>query len=388
MKKIREHTILFTEACPLECRYCFIKDGPEYGKNPEMTRKEILDKIAEIDKNDKKEEVISSLLLTGGEPFLYFDLIKEIMQKYGRRFHYKFNTSGYPLDKEKIEFLSNYDVEFVLSIDGDEKLTNYLRPNKTNPYRVGYFKKVKEIFPILLYYFPDTPYRIIISPRYVDKLYEMYLLAEQLGFRYFTFILDFESRPDAPVKKDFVIEWSDKYTEKLNEQVQKIVQEILLGFITNIQKPEVIEINQVLKFLALKADKPFSPDNYPCQVFSGRSLTSLIQSNTSFCMSGNFSSYEEARQAILSEYEKIDGKCPTDPNCPAFKYCCAESCPKNNLDSFNSFFKIETLDCALKKVCYKNALCLLDVGEQMCGESKIFQRFLKKNGFGGEVNGG
>lgn len=217
MLKPVEHTIFFTEACPLECRYCFIKDGPVYGTCPELKRQEILDEIERINQHDDPKVYKSILLLTGGEPFLFFDLIKEIMMKYGNRFFYKFNTSGFPLDKEKIEFLSHYNVEFVLSVDGDDKLTNYLRPVKANTSRTGYMKKLREILPTLLYYFPNTPYRIIISPRYVDILHEMYLFAESLGFRYFTFILDFESRPNAPLKKDFVIEWNDDYTKKLKD---------------------------------------------------------------------------------------------------------------------------------------------------------------------------
>ena len=54
-------------------------------------------------------------------------------------------------------------------------------------------------------YFPKTPFRIIINPRYVDLLYQQYLEAENLGFRYFTFILDFESRPERKLNKNTII---------------------------------------------------------------------------------------------------------------------------------------------------------------------------------------
>ncbi|MGN1326577.1 MAG: hypothetical protein ACI4VQ_00600 [Clostridia bacterium] len=73
---------------------------------------------------------------------------------------------------------------------------------------------MKSIVPTLLFYFPTTPYRIIVNPRYVDLLYQYYLTAEQLGFRYFTFILDFESRPSNTIKG---IKWSEKYTKILEE---------------------------------------------------------------------------------------------------------------------------------------------------------------------------
>ena len=36
-----------------------------------------------------------------------------------------FNTSGYLFTEEMLEYLSNYTTNFVLSVDGNEKLTNY-----------------------------------------------------------------------------------------------------------------------------------------------------------------------------------------------------------------------------------------------------------------------
>lgn len=206
----------------MACRYCYLKDNDSYGNEP-LKEEEIFAEIDRIDKEDDPKDTISMLLLTGGEPFLYPDLIKKIITKYGNRFWYRFNTSGYLLTKDMIEFLSNYVVDFVLSIDGDERLTRYLRPVRANRYGVGYIEKLKEILPTLLWYFPRTPFRIIVSPRYVDCLHQMYLYAEQLGFRHFTFILDFETRPSNPIKNP----WTVNDTKKLQEELNKIVLEIV-----------------------------------------------------------------------------------------------------------------------------------------------------------------
>ena len=45
---------------------------------------------------------------------------------------------------EILEFLANYKTSLVLSVDGNEKLTNYLRPVIASPYHTGYYKKLKE----------------------------------------------------------------------------------------------------------------------------------------------------------------------------------------------------------------------------------------------------
>ena len=120
--QIRDHTILFTEACPLNCRYCYLQTDDVFGKAKNMTLEDIIQMIENIKEKDSKDpEIISQLTFTGGEPFLYWDWIKTIMEKYGNDFRYTFNTSGYSFTEETLIFLSKFDsVNFVLSIDGTE----------------------------------------------------------------------------------------------------------------------------------------------------------------------------------------------------------------------------------------------------------------------------
>lgn len=372
---MRSHTILFTEACPLACRYCYLKDN-DFG-NPPLDEEAIFAEIDRAAAEDNPKEVISMLLLTGGEPFLYPDLVKKILTKYGNRFWYRFNTSGYLLTKDMIEFLSHYVVDFVLSVDGNEYLTNYLRPVIGNKYHVGYMKKLKEILPTLLYYFPRTPFRIIVAPRYVDCLHEMYLYAETLGFRYFSFILDFESRPSKPLKGKI---WKPEHTAILCDQIWKISMEIIEGYKIGVYRPNVREIDDVLRFLAKGAE--FSPYEYPCRVFDGRSNYTVAAPTPNYCMA-QIGKEKDVIEQILSEYKSLNG-CPKDPNCPAFDYCAQSCCPKNNMDANKSYFNLEDLDCALRKACFMGAMYILREGIETCKESPIFQRFLIERGFGKE----
>ena len=82
----RVHTILFTEACPLECRYCFLKDDKSFGTTKPLNFEEILEAVDYYDKTDDPKTVTSRLLFTGGEPFLYWEEIKYIIDKYQHRF--------------------------------------------------------------------------------------------------------------------------------------------------------------------------------------------------------------------------------------------------------------------------------------------------------------
>lgn len=377
--KTRSHTILFTEACPLNCRYCYLKDG-SFGNNP-LNEKEIFDEIDRIDKEDDPKEVISMLLLTGGEPFLYPELIKKIITKYGNRFWYRFNTSGYLLTKDMIEFLSHYVVDFVLSVDGNERLTNYLRPVSGNKYKTGYMKQFREIVPTLLFYFPRTPFKIIIAPRYVDCLHEMYLFAEELGFRHFTFILDFEARPSNPKKGKL---WLPEHTKILQEQLNKIILEILQGWKEGYSRPTVREIDEVFRWQAKGRD--FSPDLLPCRIFDGRSNVTVSSKNPVWCLEKYGNDKDDVYNKIMEEYKTLNG-CPVDPTCAAWEYCAQNCCPKNNMDARGKFLALEELDCALRRVSFYGAMTLLTFGEQMCKDSPLFQQYLKQMGFGGGGNG-
>ena len=56
-QKVRVHTIIFTEACPLACRYCDLKNDPCFDNgSPCMTKEQIFYLIDEFDKKD--DEII------------------------------------------------------------------------------------------------------------------------------------------------------------------------------------------------------------------------------------------------------------------------------------------------------------------------------------------
>ena len=375
---IRDHTILFTEACPLNCKYCYIQTDPIYGSAKQVTLEDIIAFIEKIKEKDSQDKNIKTqLTFTGGEPFLYWDWIKIIMEKYGNDFNYSFNTSGYCFTEEILQFLSKFDsVSFVLSIDGTEKLTNYLRPVKENPYKVGYYKKLKEIIPTLLYYFPSTPYRIIVNQRYVDLLHECYLDAQRLGFKYFTFLLDLRTRPEE--LRSGEKPWSEESSKILQEQMNLICLEIIEGFKDGVDKPQIVEINKIINFLFNK--KPYSPDNLPCQLFAERDLTSAYDnmSKTDNCMGSTYPNLKDAYQDLIKAYNEQNGKCKLDKNCPVFEYCANYCCPKNSLEFRGGFFNFDILECTVNKICYNSAIKILQACNIYCPESKLYTRFLNR----------
>lgn len=374
---VKVRSIIFTEACPLNCRYCDLQNDTQYGCKPQMTKEEIFEIVESYNQMDDPNTTDTRILFSGGEPFLFWDWIKEIILKYGDRFQYSFNTSGYCFTEEILEFLSHYHTSFVLSVDGGEALTNYLRPVTANPYKVGYYKQLKKILPTMLYYFPQTPFRMIIHPRYIDLVYKQYLEAEKLGFKYFTFVIDFETRPEKEVRKDKkIIKWNNEHTEKLQEQFDLIVQEIVMGFKLGIQKPRVVEIDKVIDFLI--NNKSFNTKDLPCQVFNDRSLSTLYNEDSHHCMYVKYPNIEDAEKALNEAYEKQNHKCSHDENCPAFEYCALTCCPQICLLIRSGFFDFDTLECAQNKVVYQSALRLLALGNEFAADEKLYKRYLNK----------
>ena len=83
MKLTKVRTILFTEACPLACRYCYLKDDDAFGEFPALTHEQFIDTVALYDKIDNPDEerqdyysLVASLFYTGsGLKRLYLNMI-------------------------------------------------------------------------------------------------------------------------------------------------------------------------------------------------------------------------------------------------------------------------------------------------------------------------
>ncbi len=112
-------TIYLTEKCNLNCNYCFVDKKDKTLK--------IEDYITTI---EKYKDEISNITFFGGEPLLYFNLIKQIVN-YNTNNNYNFtyilNTNGLLLSDKIIEFISNNNILVNLSLDGNEMSNNLNR---------------------------------------------------------------------------------------------------------------------------------------------------------------------------------------------------------------------------------------------------------------------
>lgn len=110
---INSVAILLGDNCNFNCKYCLQKK--QY-KMPTEINPEIYNFIKKVSLNQKNPIRIS---FYGGEPFLYFDKIKEIVNKTKYiNAYYSITTNGSLFDKEKINFLNQYNFTVYISWDG------------------------------------------------------------------------------------------------------------------------------------------------------------------------------------------------------------------------------------------------------------------------------
>jgi sulfatase maturation enzyme AslB (radical SAM superfamily) len=146
-KEIRRFKVAINTACPLRCEYCFIdKDSGEVVSRASV---EGLVRLMLSSPGDVKK-----LLIYGGEPFLKFDLVREIAlyargeaERAGKDLDLSICTSAaLPLRREWLEFLREQRFFLSVSMDGDEKTHDQRRVDKTG---AGSWRKMLPNLPVV-----------------------------------------------------------------------------------------------------------------------------------------------------------------------------------------------------------------------------------------------
>jgi uncharacterized protein len=141
-----------SQICNMKCAYCFAAGGT-YGDSGLMsfqTSKKAIDLFYDITKNKHKH---ISICFFGGEPFLNFNLIREIVFYTENRFNgydidYETSTNGTIVTDEIIHFVKDYPFKIQVSLDGNQENHDKYRKfsDGTPTYReiVSNIKKMKE----------------------------------------------------------------------------------------------------------------------------------------------------------------------------------------------------------------------------------------------------
>lgn len=111
--------IMLGDACNFNCKYCLQGEHKVAIIQPAFSEK----MLSFLDNYSSKDKTMISFW--GGEPLLYFDSIKEIVNRYQDKFNYEMVSNGSLLTEEIVSFLNEHNIGYHLSHDGE--VTEYTR---------------------------------------------------------------------------------------------------------------------------------------------------------------------------------------------------------------------------------------------------------------------
>lgn len=215
---ISSASINLTKRCNLRCSYCFTGGKANEVISLDMAKKSVDFLIksavsAPLETFPYKQRIVD-ISFWGGEPLLEWDLLKEIVL-YAKsvkppeiELAFGGTTNGVLLTPEKLDFLEQHNVLFMISIDGTEETHDRYRKDC---FGVGSHKRIMENAPEVLKRWPFYKVRMSLYPDRIDHFYEdcKYLIDNGFTNLYFSPVYEYE--------------WTDKHWQTFTEQGFKVV---------------------------------------------------------------------------------------------------------------------------------------------------------------------
>ena len=205
IKPIRGVIALLTNQCNLACPYCF--EQRDVQTMSLDTAKKLVDFVA--------PQNSPHITLFGGEPTLMWDSIIVPLTKYAEEKGVRLNmtTNGTLLTPERVDFLIDHNITFLLSMDGCKATQDSNRPMRSGG---SSFDAIPMDY--VLSKRPSQPFRGTITPNSVESLYEDVLFFERSGVK------------DLGYMPDYFQTWNEESLKTLSEQIRLLEEHILQSF--------------------------------------------------------------------------------------------------------------------------------------------------------------
>ncbi len=231
-KEIKKMWLLVTTRCNMRCKYCFIEKTDE-----DLSQKKAEEVIKAFIFSRGKEK---QLLICGGEPILYFKLLKKIIpltrfwaKKQDKSVIISLATNGTLIKKKHLDFLKKYKVKLAISIDGKRGSHNKFRVFKDGE---GSFSQLSRNLPLIFKNFKKENICALmaIHPLEVKKMYDNFVYLTKLGFK---------SVNIEPIQ---TITWGEREREEFSRQLDRIFDYI----IKEIENKRFLFLNCVSRIIA------------------------------------------------------------------------------------------------------------------------------------------
>lgn len=251
--------IMMTEACPLDCEYCYIKDR----KTKNSVSDEHIDNLIESFEYESPR-----IIYFGGEPLLELKHIKEVTERWKHRCQFQVITSGLVnfdkfIDEVYKPNRNKFDIQ--ISWDGYENDNRVLR-NGTN-------KQDRVMATILSTLEMDIPLQVrtVVNDENIDNLIKIYRTYRYLKLHYPHLTGDITIAHQKTFKEDF----PEKFRYQLKLVLAEIENDIKAGIepyfplefmkkMTTTLSGRNVSSCDAGNYLVLKP----SGDLYPCTILS------------------------------------------------------------------------------------------------------------------------
>ena len=335
-----KHVLLsLTEACNLNCTYCFEK----YSRSKDCMDVETAVSIIEAELTAPSKYSFFKIDLFGGEPFLEFEKFKQICERiwskeWNRNYIMWTTTNGTLVHGEIKDWLAKnaHRVSCGLSLDGPKWAHDLNRSNSFDKIDYDFFAKT----------WPERHVRAVIYENTVADTFD------NMMFLHFKF-----KRVNA--RMAFGFDWSQgNYVEIFREQVKKLTEyyivhpEIEPATFVNLEIDSAAFPEQKLRsYCGLgQCTVSYSPEGkrYPCPQFQA------------ICKMRGVEMKDLAHINIENAGEMLEGDCK---KCLIKNIC--RTCVAGNFQQFKSFKKKSLKECGIFKIqAYATALikeaCLME----------------------------
>lgn len=176
IQPIRNVIALLTNQCPCACEYCF--EDKDSRRMTYQTAKDTLDFV------HKAPAQVHGYTFFGGEPMLEFDNIIVPLVEYSKGLEkptrFAMTTNGVLFDHNRIDWLLDNNINFMVSMDGGKETQDSNRPMKTGE---SSFDILDKNIHYLLERKPNQLFRVTLTGKTIHNLFEDILYFEEIGVR-------------------------------------------------------------------------------------------------------------------------------------------------------------------------------------------------------------
>lgn len=194
VKPVRNAIAMLTNQCNLGCVYCYQQRRPE--RMSMDTAKEIIHFL------HRSGVAVPGFTFFGGEPMMEFDTIIHPLVEWSKEdpstaTKFAMTTNGTLFTEDRLRFLKENNINFMLSMDGGQTAQLGNRPLRNGG---NSFDTVMQYVPQILELWPMQSFRSTLTPENAGHVFDDILFFEQIGCRNLMMLPDlFQPWPEEAV---------------------------------------------------------------------------------------------------------------------------------------------------------------------------------------------